>query len=333
MIGKFIQEKRKEAGFTQAQLAEYLGVSAPAVNKWEKDMCYPDASLIAPLARLLKTDLNEMFSFYSVLSDKERELITDDIYTAFLKEGSKEGFEKVKKALLDNPRDGLLFKQIADKLYGLYLMKKSFHPLWHLKEIAGYYERAMELSPELTDDISISLMTVYAELGEKEKAEDTWQKFSETRYNKEWAHADLMYLLKDYDRALSETKINILKDVIELYNLLDFLKELFEKTENPDMAALTEEKRRSLAEVFSLWNGMENMSMLRKNASEGQGLEEISVISGIIDMISMDDTISSCPIFEGVSLGGNVSGDSSSADVIADIIEGVKKLKKGTTGA
>ena len=45
-------------------MAEYLGVSAPAVNKWEKDMCYPDASLLAPLARLLQIDLNELFSFH-----------------------------------------------------------------------------------------------------------------------------------------------------------------------------------------------------------------------------------------------------------------------------
>ena len=35
-IGEKIRNYRKEAGLTQEQVANYLGVSAPAVNKWEK---------------------------------------------------------------------------------------------------------------------------------------------------------------------------------------------------------------------------------------------------------------------------------------------------------
>lgn len=31
-----IREKRKELSLTQEQIANYLGVSTPAVNKWEK---------------------------------------------------------------------------------------------------------------------------------------------------------------------------------------------------------------------------------------------------------------------------------------------------------
>lgn len=30
-----IRKKRRECGYTQEQVAAYLGVSAPAVNKWE----------------------------------------------------------------------------------------------------------------------------------------------------------------------------------------------------------------------------------------------------------------------------------------------------------
>lgn len=35
-IGEKIRNYRKEEGLTQEQVANYLGVSAPAVNKWEK---------------------------------------------------------------------------------------------------------------------------------------------------------------------------------------------------------------------------------------------------------------------------------------------------------
>lgn len=35
-IGQIIREKRKDLSLTQEQVADYLGVSAPAVSKWEK---------------------------------------------------------------------------------------------------------------------------------------------------------------------------------------------------------------------------------------------------------------------------------------------------------
>ena len=53
-IGEQIKNYRKTAGLTQEQVANYLGVSTPAVNKWEKGNTYPDISLLPALARLLK---------------------------------------------------------------------------------------------------------------------------------------------------------------------------------------------------------------------------------------------------------------------------------------
>lgn len=35
-INEIIRQKRLEKGLTQEQVANYLGVSTPAVNKWEK---------------------------------------------------------------------------------------------------------------------------------------------------------------------------------------------------------------------------------------------------------------------------------------------------------
>ena len=34
-IGEVIKKHRKEKGITQEQMATYLGVTPPAVNKWE----------------------------------------------------------------------------------------------------------------------------------------------------------------------------------------------------------------------------------------------------------------------------------------------------------
>lgn len=39
-INEIIRERRLEKGLTQEQMANCLGVSAPAVNKWEKGVSH-----------------------------------------------------------------------------------------------------------------------------------------------------------------------------------------------------------------------------------------------------------------------------------------------------
>ena len=50
---EIIRQRRQALGLTQEQLAGKLGVSAPAVNKWEKAASFPDITLLPPLARAL----------------------------------------------------------------------------------------------------------------------------------------------------------------------------------------------------------------------------------------------------------------------------------------
>lgn len=66
-----IREKRRAMGFTQEQMADYLGVSAPAVNKWESGTTCPDMAILPALARLLGTDPNTLLCFHENLSKEE----------------------------------------------------------------------------------------------------------------------------------------------------------------------------------------------------------------------------------------------------------------------
>ena len=70
-INELIKDKRQELGLTQAYIADYLGVSVQAVSKWEKGASYPDIILLPVLARLLKMDLNTLFSFNESLTESE----------------------------------------------------------------------------------------------------------------------------------------------------------------------------------------------------------------------------------------------------------------------
>lgn len=60
-LSENIRKFRTEAGYTQEQLAEMLGVSSQAVSKWERSETYPDGALLVPLANALGASLDELF--------------------------------------------------------------------------------------------------------------------------------------------------------------------------------------------------------------------------------------------------------------------------------
>ena len=82
-IHEIIRTRRTALGLTQEQLAGKLGVSAPAVNKWERGNSYPDITLLPVLARTLRVDLNTLLSF--------REDLTETEIAEFLNRGVRRG--------------------------------------------------------------------------------------------------------------------------------------------------------------------------------------------------------------------------------------------------
>ena len=61
-IGKNISERRREAGITQEQLADKLGISAQAVSKWENDLSEPDASTLLSLSKIFGVTVDDLLN-------------------------------------------------------------------------------------------------------------------------------------------------------------------------------------------------------------------------------------------------------------------------------
>jgi len=59
-IGKFIAGRRKDAGLTQMQLAEALGITDRAVSKWENGRSLPDSSIMIELCGILGVSVNDL---------------------------------------------------------------------------------------------------------------------------------------------------------------------------------------------------------------------------------------------------------------------------------
>ncbi len=59
-IGANIKSLRKKADVTQDRLAEYLGVTAQAISRWESESCYPDIEILPAIADFFNVSLDEL---------------------------------------------------------------------------------------------------------------------------------------------------------------------------------------------------------------------------------------------------------------------------------
>ncbi len=73
-IGKFIATCRKENGYTQASLAEKLGITDRAISKWENGKSLPDASIMLELCELLKITVNELLTGEHIIMDNYKDI-------------------------------------------------------------------------------------------------------------------------------------------------------------------------------------------------------------------------------------------------------------------
>ncbi len=87
-IGKFIAECRKENGFTQASLAEKLGITDRAISKWENGKSMPDASIMLELCELLKINVNELLTGEHIIMDNYKDIAEQNL-VEMRKQGEK----------------------------------------------------------------------------------------------------------------------------------------------------------------------------------------------------------------------------------------------------
>lgn len=77
--GKFISRCRKDAGLTQAVLAEKLGITDRAVSKWETGRSLPDASLMLELCGILGISVNELLTGEKIEMENYKEMAEQNL--------------------------------------------------------------------------------------------------------------------------------------------------------------------------------------------------------------------------------------------------------------
>ena len=102
-IGEVIRKHRKLKNLTQEEMAVRLGVTAPAVNKWENGNSFPDIMLLAPIARLLGITVDTLLSFREELTAQEIEKIIYEMERKLKEESYEDVFRWARKKIEEYP--------------------------------------------------------------------------------------------------------------------------------------------------------------------------------------------------------------------------------------
>ncbi len=173
-IGKVLRDKRKSLKLTQEQVANHLGITAPAVNKWEKGLSCPDITLLPMLARLLKTDPNTLLCFNENLSDCEINSILGDINQTIKTLGFKGGYDLALEKIREYPHCSKLKYNITLVLDGAILFSNpdNYPSIDYTSKIDRLYEEVAESDDEvLVNNARFMLVGKYLQRTEFDKAQ------------------------------------------------------------------------------------------------------------------------------------------------------------------
>lgn len=171
-IGEVIYRLRKEHHLTQEQLAQAIGVSVPAVSKWETGTTYPDITLLPKIAQFFECSIDELMAYEQKLTPLQINQWLAECKELANKRLFDEMIEKCTGYLRQYPKSNELKLAIAS----FYLMEKGVAPKDILDDLS---KQVISLLEEVASGTDASLMnqanyllaSIYFQNQEDEKAE------------------------------------------------------------------------------------------------------------------------------------------------------------------
>lgn len=156
-IGNKVSAKRKEKGITQEELANYLGVSKPAVSKWESGQSYPDIQLLPVMAAYFNISVDELIGY-------EPQMMKNDIrklYHRLSKDFAVKPFEQVYEECMEYSKKYFSCWRLQVKM-GLLLINHA-SVAGNAEKIIEVIKKAMELferTAKSSDDVNIAKQAI-----------------------------------------------------------------------------------------------------------------------------------------------------------------------------
>ena len=257
-LGEIIRTKRLQLKMTQEQMARRLGVTAPAVHKWEHGTSYPDISLLPALARLLETDLNELLSFDADISDQELAAITTEAMEIMKSGRYAKAFACLEKKVRQYPRDPSLLVQcgaVADSVIKLFGAEFGEEKKRYEEKIIEWYQGAVSNGSGQLREMALYMLSVmYASQGRYREAQQTLEQLSESPYDKQVLKADIARRKGSLDEALKIMQTRLFKNLSDVISSLTLLMGLYEENGDALMQRIAADHVRQMTEQFHLWD-------------------------------------------------------------------------------
>lgn len=268
-IGNVIRKYRKEMGLTQEEMANRLGVTTPAVNKWENGNSKPDIELLAPIARLLHISLDTLLSFHENLTPAEIGEIVKQMDRMFEVEEFDTVYEWALKKVKEYPGCNLLIWQIAVILDARRMLENCAEPEKYDKQINAWYEIALkDENEEIRHRAADSLFGFYLRKKEYAKAESYLEYFSDYDPMKK-VHQGSLYK----DQGKTEEAYRMFESVLfSEYQTLNFsfsfMLNLALEENDMESARILSEKMSAMAGIFDMGKYNECSAMLEVMCTE-----------------------------------------------------------------
>lgn len=278
-VGEVIRKYRKKKNMTQEEIAKRLGVTTPAVNKWEKGVTQPDIMLLAPIARLLDITLETLLSFQDELTVEEMNRIVKEIDSMFDYKSYGEVFQYAQKIIQQYPNCEQIIWQLAVILDYRYMIDKSIKEDVYEKKILEWYERALESKDEkIRRNSAGSLCAYYRRKEMYDKAEKYLSFYSEDSMDRKRMQA-LIYSETNRTEEAYKTYEEILFSSYQTLNVvLQSLYALAIQDGNIAQSKKYIEKVSSLARLFEMGRYYEVSCKLDLVMQEKNVEETISVV-------------------------------------------------------
>lgn len=290
MINEIIRKYRKENNMTQEEMASRLGVTAPAVNKWESGASTPDISLLAPIARLLHITLDELLSFNENLTEKEVNNIVTEMYGILGSEAVDEYYQKMVDKVREYPNAENLIIQLTSLLTMRCLVLDAKERAKYDDWIQNNYENLVLSADETIRNSAIeSLYGFYISRGRYEDAEKCLDNISPNNPDKKRKQATIYAGIGKYDEAYKMLEEVLLEKYQMMSVLLHEIQNVALKTKNYKKAEAIIEKASGLAELFDMGEYNKNVNSIELAVAlkdAGKTLEIMDLLMSNIDTLT-----------------------------------------------
>ena len=297
-VGEVIRKYRKSKNMTQEEMARRLGVTAPAINKWEHGNSLPDITLLMPIARLLGISTDELLSYQQELTTEKIGEILKRATTMLEEMPYQDAFAWAKEKLEEYPNCESLILQMAVLLDAERTIQEIPDPETYDAYINSCYVRALQSKDEkIRKGAADSLFHFYMKKREYEKAGEYLNYFSEQDPARKDKEAQLYSETGQVEEAYKTYEHLLFSEYQRVNGIFHGMYLLALKQEDLKMAHLLVDKQVELVKCFEMGKYYEAASQLELATIEKEEDRVIALMKEMLAGVSLINSFYESPLY------------------------------------